>query len=31
MDKALRDGALKAVPTGVSPEKIVISNCWKKI
>jgi DNA polymerase I len=31
MDKALREGALKTVPTGVNPEKIVVSDCWKKI
>jgi DNA polymerase I-like protein with 3'-5' exonuclease and polymerase domains len=31
MDKALRDGALKRVPTGVDPDKIEVSDCWKKI
>jgi DNA polymerase-1 len=31
MDQALREGALKTVPTGVKPEKIVVSDCWRKI
>jgi hypothetical protein len=31
MDKALKDGALKTVPTGVRPDKIVVSDRWKKI
>jgi DNA polymerase I len=31
MDKALRDAALKRVPTGVNPDKIVVSDRWIKI
>jgi DNA polymerase-1 len=31
MDKVLREGALKTVPTGVRPDKIVVSDHWKKI
>lgn len=31
MDKALRDVALKRVPTGVDPNKVVVSDRWVKI
>jgi DNA polymerase I len=31
MDQSLKDAALQRVPTGVNPEKIVVSDCWTKI